>query len=133
MKNTLCFLALLLLAITAHAQASSGVIRGYVADQFATPLQVGANTVHTMPGGEVFTIEMTAGVIDSLFVLSNPMVKTSRGEIALDLTLDSTLSLDCSEETEAIFFADESRDYQMGFCQQNPSRYRHRRAHRGRR
>ncbi len=116
MKHTLCILTLLLLAVTAHAQASRGSISGTVKDDFDAPLPVGVSAVHTMPGGEVFTIEVATTEDDSLFVLKSPMVKTSRGEIALTLIEDSRLSLDCPKESEAVFFADESRQYQMGVC-----------------
>lgn len=114
MKYTFCFLALLLIAVTAQAQATTGNLYGHVTDNLVVEIEPGANTLYTTPDGEVFR-----GIViqnDSLLDIKDTTVETARGEVALVLVSETTLTLDCPDGLQARFFADETRRYQLGIC-----------------
>ena len=119
MKHTLCTLALLLLFVaSAHAQASSGVLKGFVTDQTGIQLEESTQTLYTKEN-VAFTVDVK--IADSLFTLTNAQVevdergKSVKVKMSLPITF-STSPLACPEGFAAAFVADESKQYQMGYC-----------------
>ena len=74
--------------------------------------------VFTTPEGETFTIEVI--VADSVLALTNPKVETRGGPKILYKT-DGVFAqeLSCPDGFEATYVADETEQYQMGYCQAN--------------
>jgi len=119
MKRILSLFALLLLAGAVHAQSvTTASIRGLVTDTAGEiQLKPGTNTLYTSSDGDVFTIDIGPDFDQSTRRLTNPQVETRHGTtLSLQETSASVLTLDCPGGFEAVFVADETRQYQMGYC-----------------